>query len=313
MSGRPFLSEVCTLTDHLMAAPTRACVLPLLDVIVSSKQINAMADACQSVHLRSHALHLSMRTLQQRPHLHMHLGQFAGRFGEPDRERWRESGAVAAEGHDPTHDVPRPDLAIRLCSPSCDSSASTHSSREEQARSDVSILLGGCGDARHFLATLIDAVAECRSADLTGAWLRFVLNDVQPEVLARAAILMQLLQRAADALPDGTPLVCEPEELSEDAIVALTDLWHVYHAPALLPHAYTALERAMQAIVASKEPPLPWLQATPGSWAHVQNVCDAWLQQKLCMTEMEELMAQSDKARTGPNMTEAYIPDHIRV
>ena len=197
--------------------------------------------------------------------------------------------------------------------PSCDSSASTHSSREEQARSDVSILLGGCGDARHFLATLIDAVAECRSADLTGAWLRFVLNDVQPEVLARAAILMQLLQRAADALPDGTPLVCEPEELSEDAIVALTDLWHVYHAPALLPHAYTALEGAMQAIVASKEPPLPWLQATPGSWAHVQNVCDAWLQQKLCMTEMEELMAQSDKARTGPNMTEAYIPDHIRV
>ena len=68
---------------------------------------------------------------------------------------------------------------------------------------EAAVLLGGCGDARHLLATLIDAAAAEGSATrLRGSQLRITVNDITPEQVARVYVLLLLLQRAADTLPD---------------------------------------------------------------------------------------------------------------
>ena len=73
------------------------------------------------------------------------------------------------------------------------------------ARNDVAVLLGGCGDARHFFATLVDVGDPRRTPRPERGLLRFTLNDHTPEVIARVYVLLTLLRRAADALSSDVP------------------------------------------------------------------------------------------------------------
>ena len=142
------------------------------------------------------------------------------------------------------------------------------------ARKDVAVLLGGCGDCRNALATLIDAAAPQCCPDPQRAMLRLTLNDAVPEVIARAPVVLMLLHRAGAALPKGAePTDRVLNSLPDAAQLALTALWHVYQAPVLHAPVMAMLHDVLQEIVAADALPLAFATSTPGALAEVQAVC----------------------------------------
>jgi tetratricopeptide (TPR) repeat protein len=59
----------------------------------------------------------------------------------------------------------------------------------------IDLLFAGCGDARHFFATLIQLAPVARGGDLKLPLSRFTLNDFKPSVLARDLIVFNLLEK----------------------------------------------------------------------------------------------------------------------
>ena len=147
-------------------------------------------------------------------------------------------------------------------------------SRGATPRRDITVLLGGCGSGSHLLPTLIDAADPDRAPELTGACLRVVLNDIVPEAIARIAVFAMFLQRtgAHDALPGANLLEFYSTELSTEAEVAITFLWHIYQSPHLCLPVQQQLQEVLQQLAGAEEPPAAWLQCTEGTWAQVRAV-----------------------------------------
>jgi Domain of unknown function (DUF4470) len=153
-----------------------------------------------------------------------HTQPHAGRPEFPDAEYSEKLGTYCADGPSYTSAMDEGDLAVSLDPPATPAKTGPAADAEMSTgdgggRRDVSVLLGGCGDARHFLATLLDA-AECPKPQRFR--LRAVLNDNVPEAVARVYLLLVLLDRAADALPGGDTAAIDYDHLPDAAVRALT-------------------------------------------------------------------------------------------
>lgn len=162
-------------------------------------------------------------------------------------------------------------------------------------------MLGGCGDARHLFATLIDAATlreqpagMQRSKVLQGIKLDIVLNDARPEVAARAYVLLTLLDTAASQIPASAPQLPASKALPDAAVAALAAFWHVYQSPTLAEPIHAALQSALRKIAAASKAPLPWLRCTGGTWAAVQRVCAGWVAHGMTLEEDKQIAAECD-------------------
>ena len=111
-------------------------------------------------------------------------------------------GAYCADGVKPGNGRKHADCCISLApatAPPLDRAANSGATSRLPTRQDVSVLLGGCGDARHFYATFLDAGNPARSPDATQLALRVMLNDHTPEVVARAYVCLVVSGRGGVA------------------------------------------------------------------------------------------------------------------
>ena len=217
---------------------------------------------------------------------------------EPHPEEWQaQSGYLAFEGDKYGTAKAQPELRIRLATPDQSAAHSKSDLERGTLRSDVSVLLGGCGDFRLFLCTLIDAVNEAQPPSVQGTKLRFALNDICPEVIARCYITMTILQQAADSMPADAPLLPTLAQLPDGAAVALTHLWHIYHGPALHQPTYKILKDALESTAAASGSQLPWLECMPGTWGQIQDVCAKWLTHEMTVDELTDTMAHSKQVQ----------------
>ena len=200
-----------------------------------------------------------------------HGAPLAGWPEPPAEEELPWIGAKCAEDRDPKQVDERVAAggAISLAPPAAKRAASACSSRR-----NVAVLLGGCGDFRKFFATLIDAGCTARCPDAKRLRLRFVLNDHNPEVLARAYVVLTLLHRAAATLQSNTPP--EPDTVSKSTSLALTYVWHVYMSPMLADPVSGELEDVFEELLAAPHQLLPFVSCSDADWAELQAVVRGW-------------------------------------
>lgn len=117
---------------------------------------------------------------------------------------------------------------------------------EDDGRCRATVLLGGCGDCRHYLATILDLNERCDDADNLRATI--VLNDWHPEVVARAYVLCKLLDEAAELVGAhawwvyGNPDNREAgKSMSAEAVIAVATAWHVHMSATLCGPMYAKL------------------------------------------------------------------------
>ena len=218
-------------------------------------------------------------------------------------------GYMCAEGHDPSRARAQPELAIRLAKPAAVAAAKSSSKKRADAtwRSDVSILMGGCGDARLFSATLIDAANAAKGKSLRGTRLRVVLNDHRPEVIARAFVLLHFLQLASNALPARAPLLPHVADLPPSAVAAINAFWHVYFSPSLHGPAYDDLLELFSAAADAPGPELPWVQCTPGTWAKCQQVLRGWCSFDMTNEELRQIAKDTKRQQDNYKGTDTDI------
>jgi Domain of unknown function (DUF4470) len=173
----------------------------------------------------------------------------------------------------------------------------------------VLVLLGGCGDARHFFATLLGA-ADCPKP--AAFRLRAVLNDHVPEAVARAYVLLALLDRAADALPDKGSARIDYDKLPEATTRAIVTFWHVYQAAQLTKPVKAELDDVLAQGAAASQPQVAVVQCTPGTWAQVRKCLEGWRRHK--MTSQEEL-AQAKRSEAAQHAHHVMMgtPDAVKV
>ena len=143
------------------------------------------------------------------------------------------------------------------------------------------MLLGGCGDVRHFFATIIDAADPARCPSRASLQLRLSLNDHVPEMAARVYVLLVLLDRAAHTLTpppeqqasDDMPDVAS---MSDEAAMALTAFWHVYQSALICAPVYDVLLDVLREAASAAGPQLPYVDVSPGSWEQMVPVFGAW-------------------------------------
>ena len=176
------------------------------------------------------------------------------------------------------------------------------------ARHDVSVLLGGCVDARHLIATVIDAGSSKRCPRPDKLALHIVLNDILPEAAARAYVLLAFSNLAAAALPpaaapsdasdpSNTSANVAPEadapsatraagaaaampagmdSLPDEASTALSTMWHVYQSPQLCTAAFNDLRDVLNSAAAAEQLPLELVSCTHSTWATLRGVFAGW-------------------------------------
>lgn len=209
----------------------------------------------------------------------------AGRPEPPPKNDLDKVGATAAEGTAPRPTRSEPHLRLCLCP---DAARAGPANNKATPLRDIRVLLGGCGDARHFFMTLIDAFNSAKGPRLEGGSLRFVINDVYAELVARLYVLLVFLDRAARALPRDADALPRTKALPDAAVAALATFWHVYHSPLLAAPIHDSLAEVLQATVRAEAPPAhlaPWLRCTPGTWARIREVCGHWAHHGLSVEE----------------------------
>lgn len=129
----------------------------------------------------------------------------------------------------------------------------------------ASVLLGGCGDARNFFATIMDAAnpERCPEPD-DMLLLRVTLNDLAPEAITRMYVCLHLLQQLADELPDDDDL--DLDDVPEDVDIRAIFLWHIYNGATLCSSTYKVLQSVLKVIVAESEPILHNVFASKETW-----------------------------------------------
>ena len=156
--------------------------------------------------------------------------------------------------------------AVQLTAPAkSNTSGQSDSAPEMHARQRVSVLLGGCGDARHMLTTILDAGSDARCPDTSAPQLRCVVNDNMAEPVARAYVLLTYLHKAVTALSDAAGS-------QQDGIkfkTQLIKLWHVYMSPTLWTKFYEELHTVLKEVADAEQPQMDFVQCTPGTWAQV--------------------------------------------
>jgi Domain of unknown function (DUF4470) len=150
------------------------------------------------------------------------------------------------------------------------------------SRRDVGVLLGGCGDARHFFATLIAAGDPSRCPEPSALRLRVVLNDYLCEAIARVYILLVFLDRAIATTPDVSGA---PADLTARGTAAVMTFWHVYQSPTLCQPIYEELRAVLEHAAASPTPPLEWVDCTPGTWDELREVFRDWASHGLTLKQ----------------------------
>ena len=142
------------------------------------------------------------------------------------------------------------------------------------------MLLGGCGDVRHFFATIIDAADPARCPSPANLQLRLSLNDHVPEVAARVYVLLVLLDRAAHTLTpppeQASDDVPDAASMSDEAAVALTAFWHVYQSALICAPVHDVLLDVLREAASAAGPQLPYVDVSPGSWEQMVPVFGAW-------------------------------------
>ena len=150
--------------------------------------------------------------------------RFAGRPEPESPSRIQKVGGISAEGQRGNLQTTKPETEQETRVPLGAHGTSTHD------RHHVGVLLGGCGDARHFLATLLHAADPEHCSDLSKLKLQFVLNDIVPEATARVYVLCCMLHCAAMALPTDVGDILQEgsgalHKLPREAVVALSAFW----------------------------------------------------------------------------------------
>jgi Domain of unknown function (DUF4470) len=231
----------------------------------------------------------------------------AGRPEPPAPDDVDRLGAISAEGQLDGAAHSGPDSQISLAPPDDFATAADGGS----ARRDVGVLLGGCGDARHLLATLLDAADPARCAQPDKLALRFVLIDVCPEVVARAYVLLVLLERAVQTLSSSEP----PDDvygMDDKTSIALATVWHVYMAPTLCDSAYSELVKVLEEAAESPEPTLDFVRCTAGTWDAVRQCCQGWAQHEISL-EAERRYADMYDASAAAMSESGPIAEAMKV
>jgi Domain of unknown function (DUF4470) len=174
-----------------------------------------------------------------------------------------------------------------------------------EGRHDVSLLLGGCGDIRQVFATLLDA-ADCPEPQALR--LRIVLNDLVPEAVARAYVLLALLDHAADALPSGADL--DYDSLPDSTVRAVAMLWHVYQSPTLCAPMKAGLDELLAQAAAAPAPQVSFVQCSPGTWAQVTACLEGWAQHTL---SVDEGRAEAKRRLQSDEMRRSVAPAPAKV
>ena len=110
------------------------------------------------------------------PHIH------AGRPPPTPADDFDQLGAYAYEGQRATT-KPEAGLEISFNPPAAAAGAAAAAHAEDDTRAlDVGVLLGGCGDARHLFAAILEAGSPRRTPKPKQLRLRLALNDIHHEV-----------------------------------------------------------------------------------------------------------------------------------
>ncbi|KAF7790664.1 hypothetical protein EIP86_001620 [Pleurotus ostreatoroseus] len=143
----------------------------------------------------------------------------------------------------------------------------------EPRLSNVALLFGGVGDARHVFGTLIslhDVYEKMTKRKKKALHVHMTMLDIHPAILARDLCILMLLHQLTDDTLD-------PEARMEiEATIAYT-----YYALLLPPYSAKRLKNVMENLIVqlSESPPdLPeWLYVTNNSIAPIIEVLSMWL------------------------------------
>lgn len=194
--------------------------------------------------------------------------------------------------------TPTPGLEIPLDPPSGTPTTPPDAAASERPV-QINILLGGCGDLRHFFATLLDASVRCKQPGQLR--LRAVLNDITPETMARGYMVLTDLCGIADHLKGGAV----PKTLSDEIKSAAVFCWHIYQGAALDSDIYEQLKAHLERAAAADKPPLDFVRMGTAGWETLRNVMRGWLSLDMSVSQerrqMREMCGEAVRSHCSAN------------
>ena len=223
-------------------------------------------------------------------------------YEPPEPERTR-AGGIFTEG--PPRSLAAPGESLRLVMGAEDAPPAERK-EEGVPRERIDVLLGGCGDGRALLATLLDAAHRSRDRDECEDLLVITLNDHTAEVVARAFMLAYLLKHAevsSDLLPS---LTGEGRDRWDGAFVVdeewrIALAWHVYLSPTLCTPMHKALRGMLRELADMPLPPFDLFKATDGSWEKLRSVFRGWAGNDMSVGQERKFIMQSRAQTRGSN------------
>ncbi|KAF2646862.1 hypothetical protein P280DRAFT_465013 [Massarina eburnea CBS 473.64] len=189
----------------------------------------------------------------------------------------------------------------------------------------ISLLLGGIGDARHFFQTLrIIYTLSFQQAPERN--YHFTINDLKPEVLARDMIFFILIDQLATALPLGQKSM-DPSTVPTVPTVrqTLITLFYTYTGQVMPPTTFDHLQKTIQLAIdgLNGKAPLPrWIRLNTRDAGPIVSALCSWRDEVPLSHAVPDFIeitkrihAQKDMAFTtrGGRPMEERVAEHLKI